>query len=250
MGGHEGGEVASRLAVDILSDHCAKSSKRLKARPGVKLASLRAMSRDLVLEWTQHANAEIYARTPENVDARARMGTTLALLLMVEDFVVIAHVGDSRVYRIRGGKIARLTEDHSIVGQAPPKRWGLPPRQRKFVTKALGTRPTVEPDIQIDDAETGDIYIMCSDGLSDLVKEPEIVKVLGKAGHDRRTGLRSLVELANKRGGRDNITVVLAEITGGDESDDKESTEALAKPIETPKPDKREASASRRSGRR
>src|SRR5262245_54670587 len=100
MGGHEGGEVASRLAVDILSEHCSRAARTL-ASGGRKLAELRAMVKDLVIEWTQHANSEIYGRSPESADARARMGTTVALLLMVEEFVVIAHVGDSRVYRVR-----------------------------------------------------------------------------------------------------------------------------------------------------
>jgi protein phosphatase len=230
MGGHSGGEIASRLAVDILSEHCARSATRLRAGAGRKLASLRAMVKDLVLEWTQHANAEIYAKCPEGTDARARMGTTLALILLVEDFIVIAHVGDSRVYRLRAGQIEKLTEDHSIVGPAPPKVWGQPPRKRKFVTKALGTKPTVEPDIRLEDARAGDLYLLCSDGLYDLVKEKEIVKILAKAGADRRTGLRSLVHLANKRGGRDNITVVLAEVQDESMLAESEDTESIARP--------------------
>jgi protein phosphatase len=213
MGGHQGGEIASRLAVDIMTDSLAKGGALLTRARGKKLAHLRALAKDMVVEWTQRANDEIFKTGGENTPLRTRMGTTLACVLLVEDFVVIAHVGDSRVYRVRSGVIERLTEDHSVVGPSrSPRAWGTAPKRRKFVTKALGTRQTVEPDVRLEDAVAGDVYILCSDGLSDCVQPDEMVKLLQKAGEDRRVALRSFVHLANKRGGRDNITVVLGEV--------------------------------------
>jgi len=234
MGGHQGGEIASRLAVDILTDSLAKGGQLFAS--GKKLAHLRALAKDLVLEWTQRANDEIFHRGGENTPLRTRMGTTLALILLVDDFVVLAHVGDSRIYRIRKAEIEKLTEDHSIMGPSrSPRAWGTAPKRRKFVTKALGTRSTVEPDIRLEDAVDGDIFILCTDGLSDAVQPDEMLKILEKSGDDRRTALRSLIHLANKRGGRDNITVVLAEVTHDspakkDDGDDDASTEAIALP--------------------
>ena len=161
MGGHQGGEIASRLAVDILTDSLAKGGARLLRARGKKLAHLRALARDMVSEWTQRANDEIFHQGGENTPLRTRMGTTLALLMLVEDFAVVAHVGDSRIYRIRGKGIELLTEDHSIIGPSrSPRAWGTAPKKRKFVTKALGTRATVEPDIRLEDVESGDMFIL------------------------------------------------------------------------------------------
>lgn len=215
MGGHQGGEIASRLAVDILTDSLAKGGALLARGKGKKLGHQRSLAQDMVLEWTQRANDEIFKKGGENTPLKTRMGTTLALVLMVEDFVVIAHVGDSRVYRIRKRDVERMTEDHSVIGPSrSPRTWGTAPKRRKFVTKALGTRSTVEPDIRVEDAKPGDVFVLCSDGLSDAVKPEEMGEIVDKAGGDRRVALRSLVHLANKRGGRDNITVVLAEVVG------------------------------------
>ena len=239
MGGHQGGEIASRLAVDILTDSLSKGGQLLARRSGGKLAHLRALAKDMVLEWTQRANDEIFQKGGENTPLRTRMGTTLAFILLVEDFVVVTHVGDSRIHRIRNGVIERLTEDHSIMGPSrSPRTWGTAPKRRKFVTKALGTRATVEPDIRLEDAVHGDVYILCSDGLSVAVQPEEMVTILEKAGEDRRTALRSLIHLANKRGGRDNITVVLAEVIEEsafrrDNDSGDASTEEIAVPGES-----------------
>lgn len=253
MGGHEGGEIASRLAVDVISDGLSTGHQELLQNR--KISQRRAHARELVLAWTQKANGEIFHRGGEDTPLRTRMGTTLALVLLVHDFVVVAHVGDSRIYRIRGDKIDRLTEDHSILGPSrAPRQWGTAPKTRKFVTKALGTRNTVEPDIRLEDALPGDIYILCSDGLSDAVKEPEITEIVRKAGADRRVAIRSLIHLANKRGGRDNITVVLGEVLAPatDESSDdgdKDETETLALPQPAPAA-KKSGSHRARSGER
>ena len=232
MGGHESGEIASRMAVDLLSEQAGRHVPRLVDGKR-KHSQVRAMAQDLVFEWTQAANAAIHERgtTPgsDSGDGKARMGTTLALVLFVHDVVVVGSVGDSRVYRVRDEAILRLTTDHVVIADArrapaDPR----PPRKRKFVTKALGTRSVVEPDILLHEVSPGDVYLLCSDGLTDLVSDEEILELVVRAGPNRALSIRSLINLANKRGGTDNVTVVVAEVEG--QRDEMDETDILPIP--------------------
>lgn len=232
MGGHESGEIASRMAVDIFAEHAAKGAEVLRA-PGRKRSQTRAMAQDFVFEWTQVANAAIHRRGGGSGAAapKARMGTTLALAFFVSDFAVVANVGDSRVYRVRAGAIERLTEDHVVIADARRAATDpRPPRKRKFVTKALGTRNAVDPDIHLFDVLPGDVYLLCSDGLTDLVTDEEILETTRRAREDLRQAVRSLIDLANKRGGTDNVTVVVGEVVREEGDDASDQTDVL--PIE------------------
>ncbi len=235
MGGHDSGEVASRMAVEMVADGVIQSLPRLRARQR-KLSRLRVLAQEVICKWTQEANAAIHARGREaarerggesaSAGGKSQMGTTLALLLFISDFGVVANVGDSRVYRVREGIIEQLTEDHTIVAEtkrhpADPR----PPRKRKYVTRALGTKPKVMPDVTLVDAWPDDLFLLCSDGLTDVVTDEEIVEILLKARPNWRIAIRSLIHLANKRGGPDNVTIVLAEVVGEDE--DEDDTEVL-----------------------
>lgn len=223
MGGHESGEVASRMAVDLFADRVTRLHSRL-VRPGRKLSRLRAMAQDLVRECAEDANESIHfkgKREGEGEGPKSQMGTTLALVLVISDFAVVSHVGDSRVYRVRDWVIEQLTEDHTIVAEkkrhpADPR----PARMRKYVTRALGTRARVEPEIRLVEVFPGDLFLLCSDGLTDVVADEEIVKVLQKFQDHLSKAIRYLIELANKRGGPDNVTVVVAEVVGDDDDDD------------------------------
>lgn len=232
MGGHEAGEIASRLAVDTFAERVAKS-RHLLDNKGLKLAQARSMAQELIVDWTQVANAAIHERGKhvqtssggDEKDGKSRMGTTLALAFFVHDFAVVANVGDSRVYRLRGASLEKLSQDHVIVADAPrhpadPR----PPRKRKFVTRALGTKPNVEPEVRLLDTRPGDMFVLCSDGLTDLVDDEDIVTTVSKHRDDPRAAVRALIALANKRGGTDNVTVVLAEVVGaeGDADDTDE----------------------------
>jgi protein phosphatase len=228
MGGHESGEIASRLAVDTFADRVGRF-RHLLDNPSLKLAQARSMAQELVVDWTQVANSAIHERGKDAPgdpkDTKSRMGTTLALAFFVTDFVVVANVGDSRVYRLRGEALERLSEDHVIVADAQrhpadPR----PPRKRKFVTRALGTKASVEPQVRALDVRPGDLFVLCSDGLTDLVDDEDIVKLVRKDREDLRNAVRALIALANKRGGNDNVTVVLAEVVGaeGDADDTDE----------------------------
>jgi serine/threonine protein phosphatase PrpC len=228
MGGHHAGEVASRLAADLFADRVTDAYPKL-TRGGRKLSQLRSMAQELLVECTHEANSAIFEHGREDHDDsfKSRMGTTMVSILAIEDFAVVAHVGDSRVYRIRRGRIKQLTEDHVILAEkkrhpADPR----PPRMRKYVTRALGTKPDVEPDVALVDLRDEDLYLLCSDGLTDVVTDEEIVDILERSAPEFRQALRRLIKLANRRGGPDNVTIVIAEVLQEDD-DDEDVTDEL-----------------------
>jgi protein phosphatase len=197
MGGAQAGEVASHIAVEVLE-------QGLPDGPG-------SMEERLV-ERVREANARINELSRSD-DKRAGMGTTLTAAYVGEDEVAVAHVGDSRLYRLRDGKLERLTDDHSLVeelvrqGRLTPKEAVEHP-QRSIITRALGPEADVEPDSRTWPAREGDVYLLCSDGLTSMVPEERVAEVVRAATDLPATG-RSLIEEANRAGGRDNITVIL-----------------------------------------
>jgi protein phosphatase len=196
MGGAQAGEVASRIAVEYFRDGLEDSS-----RPEAALTSL-ALAANSRIHELSHSNAE-----------HAGMGTTLTAVYVGEQEVAIAHVGDSRAYCLREGELLRLTDDHSLVdelmrqGRLTPEEAVEHP-QRSVITRALGPEGVVEVDTRSFRARPGDVYLLCSDGLTTMLSEEEIADVL--RGHPRlRDAGEALIAAANEAGGRDNITVVL-----------------------------------------
>jgi protein phosphatase len=216
MGGHTSGEVASRLAVQILAARARLTIPRVEApRPEREASRVRALLPALVAEWIRDANAAIFERGATERDptgAGRRMGTTIALLCIVENFAVAAHIGDSRIYRLRAGAIEPLTRDHSVLSAdlAPSAER----RKRKYITRALGTRPEVRADLMTLDVAPGDRFVVCTDGLTDLVRDDEIRLAVEEAGKRLDAVPALLVGLANERGGRDNVTVIVGELEG------------------------------------
>jgi protein phosphatase len=216
MGGRDFGEVASSLCVSTLNSHLHKFFPK-------SLASRRLSDGGLVVDvvvqafdvWIRDVNTIVYEFG--SLDHRYReMGTTLALLHQQADFVVLAHVGDSRIYRFRGGAAEQMTEDHSFVNAQV--KVGLITREqaersqhRNIITRSIGTRAAVKPDVTVHPAVAGDVYLLCTDGLSDLVDPREMAEIVAR-GPDLRAAVEALVALANERGGTDNITVALARI--------------------------------------
>jgi PPM family protein phosphatase len=196
MGGARAGEVASRAAIDTieagLPDGPGSAEERLAG---------------LVLE----ANDRIIRMAQEDSE-RAGMGTTMTAAYVTEDDVAIAHVGDSRLYRLRAGELERLTEDHTLVaelqrqGKITSEEAGRHP-QRSIITRALGAEPDIKVDHHTWPARDGDVYLICSDGLM-MFPEEQIAEIVGSEP-DLRGAARALVDAANRGGGRDNITVVL-----------------------------------------
>ena len=197
MGGAQAGEVASHLAVEVLEQGLPDGGGSVEER-------LRARVRE--------ANARIMASAQAD-DARAGMGTTLTVAYVGEDDLTVAHVGDSRLYRLRDGTFERLTDDHSLVeelvrqGKLTPEEADEHP-QRSIITRALGAEEGVEADSHTWAGRDGDVYLICSDGLTSMIPEAHVAQVLAEASSLASAG-RMLIDAANDAGGRDNITVVL-----------------------------------------
>jgi PPM family protein phosphatase len=197
MGGAQAGEVASEMAVEAFSPGLPDGSG-----PGPGL-------RHIIEEANRHINER--SRTQSG---RAGMGTTVTAAHVGEHVVTIAHVGDSRCYVVRDGEVKRITTDHSLVaelvarGKLTEEQAETHP-QRSVITRALGPEPNVQVDILEEPAHAGDLFMLCSDGLTSMVREPDLVPLL--VGEDRPLADigRGLIAAANANGGRDNITVVL-----------------------------------------
>ncbi|MEA2313872.1 MAG: family protein phosphatase [Solirubrobacteraceae bacterium] len=196
MGGAQAGEVASRIAVEAFTTGLAGS-----AHPEAELAEI-ARAANLRIHERSHTNAE-----------QAGMGTTLTAVYVGEQEVAIAHVGDSRAYCLRDGELLRLTDDHSLVdelmrqGRLTPEEAVEHP-QRSVITRALGPESTVEVDTRSLSARAGDVYLLCSDGLTTMLAEDQILELL-LANPQLHDAGEALIGAANEAGGRDNITVVL-----------------------------------------
>jgi protein phosphatase len=218
MGGHAAGEVASQAAVDILHRFINETEgKDAIDWPIIPDPELSTSANRLVAGITL-ANQDIYRRAQERAEQKG-MGTTIVAVLAEGDRVHIAHVGDSRVYLFTGGGIVRLTPDHSYVedlilsGVITQEQARVHPL-RNIITRALGTKPTVAVDMTSRDARPGEIYVLCSDGLSGMLTDAEMAGIIGGAAGDIRTAADELIRQANEKGGEDNITVVLMQITG------------------------------------
>lgn len=209
MGGYNAGEVASRMAVELLRDGLRRWQTQTPQPHG-----LRQIKRALET-CTDDANRAIFDAAHAN-PSYAGMGTTLVCLSLTDaERVVVAHAGDSRAYRLRDGTLTQLTRDHSLL-QEQVDAGLLTPEQvhvfgyRNFITRALGVEDTVVLDMHDFDVSPGDLYLLCSDGLTDMVDDADIQAVLA-ADTDLATKARTLVDWANGHGGRDNVTVLLAE---------------------------------------
>jgi PPM family protein phosphatase len=201
MGGHSAGQVASQLAAEA-------SLQAIETLEGSG-ASLVEKLREAVAS----ANQAIFASATDHPEY-AGMGTTLVALLVDGERGALAHVGDSRAYRMRGGRLRLLTDDHSVVGELLRHREiseddARAHPQRHVLTRALGVRSQVEPDLAELTPEPGDVFVLCSDGLTAHVEDGEIGEIVAE-GADLQKACEHLVDLANDRGGEDNITVVLA----------------------------------------
>jgi len=196
MGGAQAGEVASRLAASALEG-------------GVD-AALHGVER--VAALIQEANRRVYERA-SNDPAASGMGTTMTVALVENGVVAIGHVGDSRAYLVRGGRMEQLTDDHSLVnellksGRLSPQEAEVHP-QRSVITRAVGTDPEVEVDAFTIDTQEGDVFLLCSDGLTDMVGDVDILELVERNRDDLDRAVRSLVAAANRVGGEDNITAV------------------------------------------
>ncbi|MBU6421431.1 MAG: Stp1/IreP family PP2C-type Ser/Thr phosphatase [Gammaproteobacteria bacterium] len=213
MGGYKAGEIASGMAIEIIQKFIASGLKAARKRLG---ASDSGYSHESVLlrNALQRAN-EVIHDTAKSQPQCEGMGTTVAAALFYNNRLSIAHVGDSRIYRLRHGVFEQITHDHSLLQELVVRGFYTPEEARKslnknLVTRALGIEPTVMVDLQEDVARVGDIYLFCSDGLNDMVPDPDIHLTMDTFSDNLEIAAHQLIKLANDNGGRDNISVVLA----------------------------------------
>ena len=204
MGGHQAGDVASRMAtqsiVAALGGHAAAAGSE----------QCQAISRAV-----QQLNESVYTRAAENEEL-AGMGTTLVVLQVAGSHVLVAHIGDSRAYRLRDGSFEQLTHDHSLLNDLLEKGEiqadQMDDRLRNVLTRAVGVREQIEADIRSLPLQLGDIYLLCSDGLHAYVSDDDMTRILKQYEHEPETAARLMVDLANAHGGGDNISVIVASV--------------------------------------
>ena len=205
MGGAQAGELASRVAAAAIEETAVEAS-----------------GEEGLVAIVRTANARVFERALQD-PAVAGMGTTATVALVDEEAgtIALAHVGDSRAYRYRDGALEQLTSDHSLVGEMvrsgrlTEDEAAVHPH-RSVITRALGTEPEVEVDTSTIDVAPGDLLLLCSDGLSAMVRDDEIARVVGASGGDPTVAGEELVRAANAAGGDDNVTVVLFELVEGE----------------------------------
>ena len=215
MGGYNAGEVASGMATSLIADGLLETWQTADVdRMGRDEA--KALSERLLREQVARANSAIFTTSQNNPEC-AGMGTTLVVCLFYDNFLTVAHIGDSRLYRLRGETMEQVTRDHSLLqeqldsGLITPEEAKLS-QNKNLVTRALGIDPTVEPEIHVYETQVGDSYLLCSDGLSDMVEDEEIRLTLLTLKTNPSLTVQQLVQAANDNGGRDNISAVLIRV--------------------------------------
>lgn len=216
MGGHAAGEVASRTAVDTLSDFIRLAVRDQDFTWPFGFDEKRTREENLLHSAVMLANRKVCEIAQENPDCLG-MGTTLAVLHIRENQAILAHVGDSRIYRLRDNEFEQMTVDHSWVNEqlqrnvlteeeARNHRW------RNVITRALGNRPDIEIDIKSVDLRPGDVFLLCSDGLTTMIEDAIVSRLVAALTNDLEAACRSLIALANQSGGHDNISVILVRV--------------------------------------
>ncbi len=203
MGGAQAGEIASRLAAAALREGTVDGGG----------------GQERVASLIQEANRRVFERSSADASVSG-MGTTMTVVLVGEDVVTIGHVGDSRAYLVRDGRLEQVTEDHSLVaelvrsGKLSPEEAERHP-QRSVITRVLGVDAEVDIDTFTVEAREGDLFMICSDGLTSMIGDDTILAAVEQHRSDLRRAAKALIEAANREGGEDNITVVLVELAGG-----------------------------------
>jgi len=215
MGGHASGEVASNMAVEAVAAYMKATQDTAPSTWPFKLdTGLRYETNRLVV-GIKHANQRIWETSQRNEDQHG-MGTTIVGAVFPDDRAVVAHVGDSRCYRLRRQQLLQLTEDHSLLNDyLKMKRLSGEEagrfQQKNVIVRALGMKESVQVDTMVDIPQIHDIYMLCSDGLSGMVPDPLIAEILSEVP-DIDDAVERLINAANEAGGTDNITCILARI--------------------------------------
>jgi len=215
MGGYNAGEVASGIAVQTISELATEGAMREERNERDPTTGM--MRQSIVLRDAVSRSNKIIFQTAQSQTHCEGMGTTLVAAIFFDDKVSIAHVGDSRAYRLRGNTFEQLTLDHSLLQELVDRGFysveeAQRSTNRNYVTRALGVEPTVDVEVHEFDVLPEDIYLLCSDGLSDMVEDEDIHLTISTFNASLDVVGQHLVQLANDNGGRDNISVMLAQV--------------------------------------
>lgn len=202
MGGHNAGELASNMAMNIIVESFIKNQKNLSSEK---------MILKIIKKSIEEANSKVYLKSLENKDFNG-MGTTITLAYIFNNKIYIGHVGDSRAYLIRKGKLGQISEDHSYVNQllksgSITKEEAKNHPKRNMITRAVGSSSILEIDLLVKKYDKNDILILCSDGLTNMVMDFQILEQF-QDGKNIQESCEELVEIANTNGGIDNITII------------------------------------------
>ena len=215
MGGYNAGEVASGIAVKTILDLVTQACKREK-RAEIE-SGTGYMRQTIVLRDAIHRANKVINQTAQSQPQCEGMGTTLVASLFYDNRVSIAHVGDSRMYRLRGNRFEQITMDHSLLQELVDRGFysqeeAQRSTNRNYVTRALGVEANVEVEVQEVEVQKGDYFLMCSDGLPDMVEDEDIHLTISTFSNDVRTVGEQLIKLTNDNGGRDNVSVILVRV--------------------------------------
>ena len=215
MGGYNAGEVASGMAITLLSTEL-DTAFRKTAPYDLDRETGQPFAHRCILEKVTATNSAIFSAA-ESQPQYAGMGTTLVTALFYDNRVTVAHIGDSRLYRLRDGEFGSITRDHSLLqeqldsGMISPEE-ARHSQNKNLVTRAVGVDPDVEAEMHDHDVLPGDIYLLCSDGLNDMVEDEEIQLTLQMLGANLELAATQLIQMANDNGGRDNVSVILVKV--------------------------------------
>ncbi|RZV35784.1 MAG: Stp1/IreP family PP2C-type Ser/Thr phosphatase [Chromatiales bacterium] len=215
MGGYNAGEVASGIAVQIVTELASEGAGREELNDIDPHSGL--MRQSIILRDSVYRANKIIYQTAQSQTHCEGMGTTIVACLFYDDKVSIAHVGDSRAYRLRGGQLEQITLDHSLLQELVDRGFyseeeAQRSTNRNYVTRALGVEPTVEVEVREHDVLPDDIYLLCSDGLPDMVEDDDIHLTISTFNASLDVVGQQLIDLANDHGGRDNVSVMLAQV--------------------------------------
>ena len=218
MGGMNAGEVASSMAVHVVMDELigfVDGTSTLQSAD-TEEGDLRSSDKRVMQTTVEKANSAVFHVSQTQPQCRG-MGTTIVSALFQDNKIIVGHIGDSRMYRFCNGELEQITKDHSFVQELIDK--GLYTKeeartssQKNVVTRAVGIAPSVEVEVNEHDALPGDLYLLCSDGLTDLVTDKDIQKTMDLFGRDLDGMAAQLIEIANASGGKDNISVILVQV--------------------------------------
>jgi serine/threonine protein phosphatase PrpC len=219
MGGHASGEVASKMAVDSMQEFFSQTLEDPERTWPYKMDRSKGYEENRLITGVKLANLRIY-ETAQRESKKRGMGTTFVAIFAANDGVYVAHVGDSRVYRFRDGKLEALTEDHSLLNDYIKMKRLTAEEIANFphknvIVRALGMKDTVKVDTRFEVPQLGDVYLLCSDGLCGPVKDEQICSIMAEHNEDVKVATAKLIEAANENGGPDNVTAVLVKWNQG-----------------------------------